>query len=77
MSRRPRKRTKKYQGEDAKQFNQPLSTKPIVRHYRAVDRSRIGEWWYERKRYVKPVAIAAGIGLGIVWILYELFRWIF
>lgn len=72
MSRRSKKRTKKYSGEDAKQFNQPISSEPVIHHYTAVERSRVGQWWFEKKRFVKPVGIATLVALLVVWMIYEL-----
>lgn len=77
MSRRNKKRTKKYQGEDAKQFNQPVSSEPIVHRYTAVERSRLGEWWHSKKRIVKPVGLAVLAILLIVWMVYELINFVF
>lgn len=77
MSRRNKKRTKKYSGEDAKQFNQPVSSEPVVHRYTAVQRTRLGQWWYERKRFAKPVGIAALVVLIVSWIVYELINLIF
>lgn len=72
MSRRGKKRTKKYSGEDAKQFNQPVSSEPVVHRYTAVQRSRLGQWWFEKKRFARPAGIFALILLIISWIVYEL-----
>lgn len=72
MSRRPKKRTKKYSGEDAKQFNQPVSSEPVVHHYSAVDRNRFGQWWFEKKRFVRPVAIVVAIILIVIWMIVEI-----
>lgn len=72
MSRRNKKRTKKYSGEDAKQFNQPISSEPVVHRYTAVERSRAGQWWFEKKRFVKPVGITVLVILLVVWMIYEL-----
>lgn len=74
MSRRNKKRTKKYSGEDAKQFNASVQAEPIVHHYTAVERSRLGQWWYDHKRVVKPVSIAIAALLLIVWLVIELVR---
>lgn len=71
MSKKNKKRTKRYQGEDA---SVPASTAPVVHHYEAVDRGAVGQWWYEKKR---PALLFAKIGGGITvagWLLYELVR---
>ena len=72
MSRRGKKRNKKYTGEDAKQFNQPISSEPVVHRYTAVERSRLGQWWFEKKRFAKPVGITVLVILLVVWMIYEL-----
>jgi hypothetical protein len=74
MAKRSKKRTKRYQGEDAKQ---PVATKPVVHRYEAVERSRLGEWWQTKKRIARPVAIAGGITLIAAWLLTELIRIVF
>ena len=72
MSKRNKKRTKRYQGEDAASASTP--SEPIVHHYSAVDRGRFGQWWYEKKRTVKLTAKIVAITLVIIWLLYELLR---
>ena len=72
MSKRNKKRTKRYQGGDATTAN--VSSEPVVHHYSAVDRGRVGQWWYEKKRTVKLTAKIVAITLIIVWLLYELLR---
>jgi len=72
MSKRPKKRTKRYQGEDAKHLQSASNDQPIVRHYTAVDRGPVGEWWQGKKRIVKIVAIALAIIILVVWSIYEL-----
>ena len=74
MSRRNKKRTKRYSGEDAKQFNQVASSEPVVHRYTAVERNRVSQWWHDNKRLAKPVGIAAGVILLIAWMIYELVR---
>ena len=68
MSKRHKKRTKRYQGEDA------ASSAPeqVVHHYEAVDRGRVGQWWFEHKKVTLTAAKVGAIGLAVVWLLYEL-----
>lgn len=63
-----KKRNKQYRGADA------ALTKPSVTRISAANRSKIGQWWFERKRILKPVLITAGIAALVVWLLIELFR---
>lgn len=67
--RTKKKRNKVYKGEDA-----AAPSKPTVHKYTAVQRSKVGQWWHEKKRFAKPVIITTIIVLAIVWLLVELFR---
>ena len=60
---------KRYQGEDAAA---PIPSAPVVHHYSAVDRGKLGQWWFEKKRTVKLTAKIVGISLAIGWLIYEL-----
>lgn len=62
MSKKVKKRNKPYQGPDA------ASAQPNIRKYTAVKRSRLGEWWFEKKRTVKIVSIITFI-VGFVAII--------
>lgn len=68
MAKQKKKRTKKYSGADA------ASTRPSITRVQAVSRSRIGQWWHDRKRVVKPIAIAAVVVLVVIWLIVELVR---
>lgn len=76
MSKRAKKRTKRYQGEDAKR-TAPASSEPVVHRYEAVERSRLSEWWQPRKKLFRFGAIATGVTLGGGWLLVELFQLVF
>lgn len=76
MSKRAKKRTKRYQGEDAKR-TAAASNEPVVHRYEAVERSRLSEWWQPRKKLFRFGAIAAAITTGSIWLLIELFQLIF
>ncbi|MEO5499218.1 MAG: hypothetical protein ABIR46_01835 [Candidatus Saccharimonadales bacterium] len=60
MSNKPKKRTKKYQGEDAK-VTKPATSEPVVHRFEAVERSKAGDWWQEKKKAVRLGAIATGV----------------
>jgi len=66
--RNKKKRNKVYTGADA------AAQGPTIHRYKAVQRSKLGQWWHEKKRVVKIVSITAIILLIIVWLIYELFR---
>lgn len=75
-NKKSKKRTKQYQGEDAKRTN-VVPSEPVVHRYEAVERSRVGEWWQAKKKVIRLGAIVAGIGAGATWLIVELFRLIF
>ena len=68
MTRQKKKRTKQYAGADAK------VTKPTVTRVSAVNRNRFQQWWFDNSRIAKPVLIATGIGIVIIWLIIELIR---
>lgn len=76
MSRRPKKRTKKYSGEDAKRL-QASSPEPVVHRYEAVERSKFGQWWHERKKLIRTVAIVVGVVILVIWMVVEIVNLIF
>ena len=59
MAKQKKKRNKVYTGSDA------ANARPVVTRISAVNRSKAGQWWYDRRRFVKPV----GIGVGILLLL--------
>ena len=63
-----KKRNKQYRGADA------AMVRPSVTRISAANRSKFGQWWFERKRILKPVLITTGIAALVVWLLIELFR---
>lgn len=67
--RNKKKRNKVYRGEDA-----AAPATPTVHRYKAVKRSKLGQWWHEKKRFAKPVAITSIIVIVVVWLVIELFR---
>lgn len=63
-----KKRNKKYQGADA------AVTKPSVTRVTAVNRSKIGQYWFDNKKILKPVLIGVGVVALIVWFIIEMIR---
>ena len=63
-----KKRNKQYRGIDA------ASPRPSITKVSAADRSKIGQWWFDRKRILKPVLIATGVILIVIWLILELIR---
>ena len=68
MGQQKKKRTKKYSGADA------ASARPSITRVQAVNRSKIGQWWHEKKRVAKPILIAAAVVIVIIWLIIELVR---
>ena len=68
MAKQKKKRNKAYTGADA------AITRPVITRISAANRSKIGQWWFDRKRVLKPVLITTGIILLIVWLIIELIR---
>ena len=63
-----KKRNKKYQGADAS------AKQPTVTKVTAVNRNRLSQWWFERKKVAKPVLIGALVVAVIIWLIFELVR---
>jgi hypothetical protein len=63
-----KKRNKQYRGAEA------ALNRPVVTKISAVNRSRFGQWWFDRKKILKPVLITAAVALGIIWLIIELVR---
>jgi hypothetical protein len=71
MAKTKKKRSKVYRGSDAKR------TQPTVIHIEAVQRSRVGQWWFDNKKYARPILIALAIAFVVTWIIVELLRLVF
>ena len=66
MVKQKKKRNKQYKGSGAAQ------TQPVITHVSAVKRNKVQQWWLDKKRIVKPVAIAGGVATVVVFLLFEL-----
>jgi hypothetical protein len=62
MSNKPKKRTKKYVGWDAKTDDSNVTVHKVT----AINRSPIKQWLHEHKKLVKGVCIAAAVIIVIV-----------
>lgn len=67
MSKMKKKRNKVYRGVDAK-----TAGPPVLHRYTAVRRSRLGQWWHDRRRFLKPVLLVSLIIVLLVWLLVSL-----
>jgi hypothetical protein len=65
-----KKRTKSYKGN-------PATTRPIITRVSAVNRNPVGQWWFDHKKFAKPVSIATGVVLAIIVIVIGLIDAIF
>jgi len=63
-----KKRNKQYRGSDA------AMTRPSVTKISAANRSKLGQWWHERKRVLKPILITAGVIAIVIWLIFEIIR---
>lgn len=75
-NKKPKKRTKRYQGEDAKRTT-TTSAEPVVHRYEAVERSKFGEWLQPRKRALRLVGTVVGGGAVGIWLIFELLQAVF
>ncbi|TAL14547.1 hypothetical protein EPN95_02365 [Patescibacteria group bacterium] len=68
MGKQKKKRNKAYTGADA------AITRPIITRISASNRNKFSQWWFEHKRIMKPVLIAAGVVIVIVVLIVEIVR---
>lgn len=67
-NKQKKKRNKQYRGADA------AVTRPTVTRITAANRTKLGQWWFERKKILKPVLITGAVIAVIVWLIIELVR---
>ena len=63
MSKQKKKRNKAYRGIDA------AVSKPTITRLSATSLSRSGQWWFERKRFLKPLLVAGLVVIVIIWLI--------
>lgn len=68
MAKQKKKRNKIYKGSGAS------VTRPTITKVSAVNRNKLQQWWFEKKKIVKPIAITAGVIVIVVWLIVELVR---
>ncbi len=66
MAKQKKKRSKKYTGADA------AITTPTVTRMTAANRSKLGQWFYERKQFLRPVLITAVVVIVVVMVIIEI-----
>lgn len=65
-----KKRNKQYQGADAR-----VET-PVVTRMTAVSRHPLHQWLYDRRKFARPVAIAAAVVFALVLVITQIVRMI-
>ena len=68
MAKQKKKRNKIYQGADA------AMTHPVITRISAVNRSKLSQWWLDRKAILRPILITAVIALFIIIMIYEIIK---
>jgi hypothetical protein len=68
MGKNKKKRNKVYRGEDA------AMTRPVITKISAVNRSKLGQWWFDRKATMVPMLKIAGIIFVIILIIFEIIQ---
>lgn len=68
MAKQKKKRNKAYRGSDA------AVTRPVITKISAINRSKLGQFWFDRKRILKPALIAAGVVLLLVLLVSQIIR---
>ena len=67
-NKQKKKRNKVYQGQEA------AVTRPTVTKISAVNRTKIGQWWFDHKRIAKPVLITVAVVAAVIILIAELVR---
>lgn len=63
MPKQKKKRNKAYTGSGA------AIVRPTVTRVQAVNRSKMGQWWYDNKKFARPAGIVAGIVAVIIIVI--------
>lgn len=66
MSKQKKKRNKQYSGVGS------TSSQPTVTKITAVNRTRLGQWWFENKKLIKTVATALIVIATLILIVVEI-----
>jgi len=68
MGKNKKKRNKAYTGADA------AIVKPIITRIEAVNRNKISQWWFDNQKSAKPILIAIGIVIFVIFIIMGIVR---
>lgn len=68
MAKQKKKRNKVYKGSGAS------VTRPTITKVNAVKRNKLQQWWFDKKRILRPILITGGVIIVVVWLIIELIR---
>jgi hypothetical protein len=68
MTKQKKKRNKVYSGANA------AKTRPVVTRIQAANRGKVSQYWFERKKILKPLVTTVLVILGVIVLLVELVR---
>lgn len=68
MAKQKKKRNKSYSGTNA------AMSRPVVTRIQAANRNRASQYWFERKKILKPVIITLLIIAALVVLTLEIIR---
>ena len=68
MVKQKKKRNKTYKGSGAS------VTRPTITKVSAVNRNKLQQWWFDKKRIAKPVLITSGVIVAVVVLIVEIVR---
>lgn len=68
MTKQKKKRNKVYSGANA------AKTRLVVTRIQAANRGKVSQYWFERKKILKPILITGTVIIAIVILLIELIR---
>ena len=65
-NKQKKKRNNVYRGADA------ALERPVVTKVSAVNRSKVGQWWFDHKRIAKPVLIVAAAVVVLTLVIIQI-----
>jgi len=65
-NKQKKKRNKVYTGVDSS------VVRPVITRVSAVNRSKVGQWWFDHKRIARPVLIGVAVAAAIIIMIIEI-----
>ena len=65
-NKQKKKRNKVYTGVDSS------IVRPVITRVSAVNRSKVGQWWFDHKRIARPVLIGVGVAVAVIIMIVEI-----